>query len=57
MKVEEGKNPSVLQDTIDETRAQLARYSLGNNISNIENLKRIVAVFVGVELNVLDVYD
>ena len=56
LKVEEGKNPSVLQDTVDEAKAQLARYSLGNNVSGIENLKRIVAVFVGVELKVLEVY-
>ena len=56
LKVEEGKNPSVLQDTVNEAKAQLARYSLGNNVSDIENLKRVVAVFVGVELKVLEVY-
>ncbi len=57
LKVEEGKNVSLLSDTVDEAKAQLARYSLGNNVSDIENLKRIVAVFVGVELKVLEVYD
>ena len=56
LKVEEGKSVSRLQDTVDEAKKQLARYSLGNNVSNIENLKRIVAVFVGVELKVLEVY-
>ena len=56
LKVEEGKSVSLLQDTVDEAKRQLARYSLGNNVSDIENLKRIVAVFVGVELKVLEVY-
>ncbi len=56
LKAEEGKNNSLLEDTVDEAKAQLARYSLGNNISDIENLKRIVAVFAGVELKVLEVY-
>ncbi len=57
LKAEEGKKASLLEDTVDEAKAQLTRYSLGNNISNIENLKRIVAVFVGVELKVFEVFD
>ncbi len=56
LKVEEGKNVSLLEETVDKAKEQLSRYSLGNNISDIENLKRIVAVFVGVELKVLEVY-
>ncbi len=57
LKAEEGKNATLLQKTVAEARAQLTRYNQGNNIGNIDNLKRIVAVFVGVELKALEVFD
>ncbi len=54
--VEEGKNTTLLEETVKEAKEQLARYSLGKNICDIQNLKRVVALFVGVELKVLEIY-
>ncbi len=57
LKAEEGKNAALLEKTVLEAKAQLARYGHGKNIDKIENFKRIVAVFVGVDLKVLEVFD
>ncbi len=56
LKAEQGQNTTLLKETVKEAKEQLARYSLGNNIGDIQNLKRVVAVFVGVELKVLEIY-
>ncbi len=56
LKAEQGEDAALLEETIKDAKEQLARYSLGNNIGDIQNLKRVVAVFVGVELNVLEIY-
>jgi len=57
LKAEEGKNAALLEKTVAEAKAQLARYGHGKNIDKIDNLKRIVAVFVGVDLKVLEAFD
>ena len=57
LKASEGRKKATLEKTISEAKAQLDRYAQGRNIRNIKKLKRIIAVFVGVELKVLEVFD
>ena len=57
LKASEGRKKATLEKTISEAKAQLDRYAQGRNIRNIKKLKRVIAVFVGVELKVLEVFD
>lgn len=52
-----GAKEKAIEDKVREAREQLERYEAGENTHCIPNLKKLICVFVGMKLQVLDVYD
>ena len=47
--------PVAVVQKLEEAKAQAADYAHGDNLKNIPQLKRVSAVFVGLELQAFDV--
>ena len=49
-------SPEAREKAILDARAQISRYEQGENVKCLPQLKRIIALFVGLKLETLEIY-
>ena len=49
-------SPEAREKAISDARAQISRYEQGDNVKCLPQLKRIIALFVGLKLETLEIY-
>ena len=49
-------SPEAREKAISDARAQISRYEQGENVKCLPQLKRIIALFVGLKLETLEIY-
>ncbi len=52
-----GAKEKAIEDKVREAREQLERYEAGENTRHISNLKKLICVFVGMKLRVIELVD
>ena len=49
-------SPEARAKALSDARAQISRYEQGDNVKRLPQLKRIIALFVGLKLETLEIY-